>query len=79
MAGLRDVFFDRGDYGRAAQYGERAVELAPRSASHRLRLGDAYYKVLRMTDARTQYKKALRLGDERARWRLDKVAAALAK
>jgi tetratricopeptide (TPR) repeat protein len=79
MAGLRDVFFDRGDYGRAAQYGEKAVDLAPRSASHRLRLGDAYYKVLRMTDARTQYKKALALGDERARWRLEKVATALAK
>jgi tetratricopeptide (TPR) repeat protein len=79
MAGLRDVFFDRGDYNRAVQYGEKAVDLAPRSAAHRLRLGDAYYKVLRMSDARKQYEKALALGDERARWRLDKVAASLAK
>ncbi len=79
MAGLRDVFFDRGDYGRAVQYGEKAIDLAPRSAAHHLRLGDAYYKVLRTADARKQYEKALALGDERARWRLEKVAASLAK
>jgi tetratricopeptide (TPR) repeat protein len=77
LAGLRDVFFDRGDYGRAVQYGERVVRHAPRAATHRLRLGDAYFKVMRLHDARAQYDKARALGDSRANWRLAKISATL--
>ncbi len=73
LAGMRDLYFDRGDYGRAVRYGKRAVAAAGRNAEHHLRLGDAYYKVSRFTEAQTEYAAAHRLGDARARWRLDKV------
>jgi tetratricopeptide (TPR) repeat protein len=73
LAGLRDLYFDRGDYGRAATYAKRVVEIDGRDAEHRLRLGDAYFKIARYEDAETEYAKAVRLGDSRARWRLQKT------
>jgi len=73
LAGLRDVEFERGDYHRAVKLGERVVRKRSKTASHRLRLGDAYLKVLRYRDALAQYEKALALGESRAKWRIDKV------
>jgi len=73
LAGLRDVEFERGAYPRAVRLGERAIRERPKAAEHRLRLGDAYLKVLRYRDALEQYEQALALGEERADWRIDKV------
>jgi len=73
LIGMRDTYFDKGDYGRSSRYGRRVVRLAPRSAAHRLRLGDAYFKVGRNRQAEKEYQKALEYGDERARSRLKLV------
>ncbi len=46
---------------------------------HHLRLGDAHYKVARYRDAEAQYAAALRLGEPRARWRLEKTRSKLGR
>jgi tetratricopeptide (TPR) repeat protein len=73
LIGLSDVFFNRGNYAKSVTYAEKAVKAAPRTASHRVKLGDAYFKVLRYRDARKAYAKAVDLGARDAQWRLDKV------
>ncbi len=72
-AGLRDLAFDAGDYARAVQHGKRAAALAPRSATHQLRLGDAYYRTHKYLEAEAAYAAAARLGDDRAKWRLERT------
>lgn len=79
LAGMRDIYFERGDYGRAVRYGKRTVAVLGRNSEHRLRLGDAYYKVARYRDAETQYAKALGFGESRAQWRLEKARKKLGK
>ena len=78
-AGLRDLAFDAGDYARAVRHGQRTVSLAPRNAAHQLRLGDAYYRTRKYTAAEKAYAKAARLGDERAKWRLERAREKLGK
>jgi hypothetical protein len=73
-AGLADVNFERGNHARALHYAELAVRWAPRIASHRLRLGDSYYRQGRSADARTQYLAADRMGSASAGGRLDALA-----
>lgn len=73
-AGLADVNFERGRHARALHYAELAVRSAPRVASHRLRLGDSYYRQGRSADARTQYLAADRMGSAAAGARLDALA-----
>ena len=77
LAGLRDVAFERSAYERAVKLGKRVVRARPRNAEHRLRLGDAYLKVLRHRDALAQYERALALGESRAGWRIEKVRRVL--
>lgn len=77
LIGISDVHFDRGSYGKAAQYAAKAVAAAPTNAAYRVRLGDAYYKVHRYPEARDAYAKAVGLGDATAQARLDKVIAKL--
>jgi tetratricopeptide (TPR) repeat protein len=77
LIGISDVHFDRGSYGKAAQYAAKAVAAAPTNAAYRVRLGDAYYKVHRYAEARDAYAKAVGLGDATAQARLDKVIAKL--
>ncbi len=77
LVGISDAYFDRGAYGKAAQYAAKAVAAAPGVAAYRLRLGDAYYKVHRYRDAQAAYAKALELGDATAQARLDKIRAKL--
>ncbi|MGH1345862.1 MAG: protein kinase domain-containing protein [Nannocystales bacterium] len=72
-AGLRDLAFSAGDYARAVRHGKRAVALAPRNATHQLRLGDAYYRTHKYVKAESAYAAASRLGDERAKWRLERA------
>lgn len=78
LAGLADVAFDRGSYGKSASWAAKAVAAAPSDGKMRLRLGDALYKVQRWQDAKNAYARALQLGETTARSRLDKVEPKLA-
>ncbi|MCR9160865.1 MAG: protein kinase domain-containing protein [Nannocystaceae bacterium] len=72
-AGLRDLAFDAGDYARAVRHGKRAAQLSPRNATHQLRLGDAYYRTRKYAEAEKAYAAAKKLGDTRAKWRLERA------
>ncbi|MCY1053592.1 serine/threonine-protein kinase [Nannocystis sp. SCPEA4] len=73
LMGLSDVEFDRGHFEQAVVFAERAVKAEPKKGDFRIRLGDAYFKVLRYPDAKAQYDKAAELGHAKAAGRLDKV------
>ncbi|HEY0135309.1 MAG TPA: tetratricopeptide repeat protein, partial [Nannocystis sp.] len=75
LMGLSDVYFDTGAKVKAVQFAELAVEAAPQSRASNLKLGDAYYNVLRYRDALKHYEKAQELGEESAQGRIDKVKA----
>jgi tetratricopeptide (TPR) repeat protein len=75
LMGLSDVYFDTGQSNKAVLYAERAVRNASKTSSYRLKLGDAYYKVLRYKDALEQYEKAKQLGSGKADSRIAKVKA----
>jgi tetratricopeptide (TPR) repeat protein len=75
VAGLSDVYFDRGEHQRALQYAQRAVQLEPDNGSSLVRLGDAYFKVLDRDAARRSYERAKALGRPEAAARLHRVAA----
>ncbi|MBK9755314.1 MAG: protein kinase [Nannocystis sp.] len=77
LIGLSDLEFDKGAYQRAADYAEKATAAAPKNGGYHLRLGDAFYKLLRYTDARRAYEKAKELGVREATDRLDKLKAKL--
>ena len=70
---LENLHFADGQYARAVPFAERAVRQAPGNASYRIKLGDAYYKVLRYPKARMQYEQAKKLGHKSAQRRLDKL------
>jgi tetratricopeptide (TPR) repeat protein len=53
------------------------VSASPTNATARLKLGDAYYKVLRYKDALEQYEKAKSHGSSRAAERIAKVNSRL--
>ena len=55
------------------EYAAKAVKRAPKVGGYRIRLGDAYFKMLRYNDARKQYEWAKRLGHSAAAGRLAKV------
>ncbi len=75
LMGLSDVYFDNGAKVKAVQFAELAVEAAPGSRASNLKLGDAYYNVLRYRDALKHYEKALELGEANAQGRIEKVKA----
>jgi tetratricopeptide (TPR) repeat protein len=77
LIGLSDVHFDLGEHSKAIEYAERAVAVAPRSGSYRIRLGDAYFKALRYDDAKAEYEAAKARGDSRAEGRLQKIGRTL--
>jgi tetratricopeptide (TPR) repeat protein/predicted Ser/Thr protein kinase len=77
LEGLADVAFQRGEYARAAAFASRAVQRRPKSASLRIKLGDAYFKVLRYDDASEAYRKAAELGSGIAAERLRMVQTRL--
>ncbi|MCH9685760.1 MAG: tetratricopeptide repeat protein, partial [Deltaproteobacteria bacterium] len=79
LSGLAKLYFQRSDYPRAAQFGERAVRVAPRRASLHLELGDAYAKALRYDDALAAYRKAQQRGSKAAAGRIAMVDAKLGK
>jgi len=73
LGGLAKFHFEMGQYTEAAKFAEKAVAAAPKNASHRMTLGNAYFKVLRYPEARAAYEEADRLGARGARKALQKV------
>lgn len=62
FVGLAELYFERGAYDKALQFARRGVAVAPKSAALRMALGDAYFKVLRYKEARSEYEAAQRFG-----------------
>ena len=77
LMGLSDVYFENGVKQKSVQFAELAVEAAPKSKACHLKLGDAYYNVLRYRDALKHYEKARDLGEPSAAGRIEKVTARL--
>ena len=73
--GLSDVYFDTGSNQKAVLYAEKAVKASPQTSGYRIKLGDAYFKVLRYRDALEQYERAKRQGAKRADSRIAKAKA----
>jgi tetratricopeptide (TPR) repeat protein len=73
LMGLSDVYFDTGSSQKAVLYAEKAVKAAPKNSNYRIKLGDAYYKVLRYRDALDEYKKAKSYGSSKANARIAKA------
>jgi tetratricopeptide (TPR) repeat protein len=73
LMGLSDVYFDRSANNKAVLYAERAVKASPGNGRYRIKLGDAYFKVLRYRDALKQYESAKKSGESRAVARIKKV------
>jgi tetratricopeptide (TPR) repeat protein len=79
LIALSDISFDAGNYRTAIRFGERAVRIAPRNGSYRVKLGDAYYKRVMLTEARAEYQRALEFSHPDAARKLAKVEAKLAQ
>ncbi len=77
LIGLSDIHFDRSNYQQAVQFATKAVQAAPKKANYRIRLGDAYFKLLRYQDALREYRAAKKLGSKGASDRISKVEARL--
>ncbi|MCA9714256.1 MAG: protein kinase [Myxococcales bacterium] len=75
LSGLSDIYFDTGQKQKAVDFAERAVKASPKSKAYNLKLGDAYYVVLRYHDALAAYEKAKQLGSDAADSRIAKVKA----
>jgi len=79
LIGLSDIHFDRSNYQQAVQFATKAVQAAPKKANYRIRLGDAYFKLLRYQDSLREYQAAEKLGSKEASGRISKVKARLGK
>jgi serine/threonine protein kinase len=79
LIGLSDLYFDRSAHQKAVHFAEKAVAAVPRRASYRIKLGDAYFKILRYPDARRAYERAKQLGAKEADQRLEKLRSKLGK
>jgi tetratricopeptide (TPR) repeat protein/predicted Ser/Thr protein kinase len=77
LVGISDLAFERGDFERAVKYAEKAVRAEPERGDYLIRLGDAYFKVYRYSDAQQRYAKAETLGHPKAAERLARVKAKL--
>jgi tetratricopeptide (TPR) repeat protein len=77
LSGLAELFFERGDYGKAARFGARALGVEPKDGQLHILLGDSYFKLLRYDDARAEYEAAKALGHALAGGRLARLAKTL--
>jgi len=77
LMGLSDIAFDGGKFERAAKYAEQATRAEPGNGDYQLRLGDAYFKAFRYSDAEARYKRAAELKHPKASERLARVRAEL--
>lgn len=72
LDGLGDVYFERADYKRSAKYREQAAKFGP-SGGRYIDLGDALFKINRLTDARSAYQDAGKKGHPDASGRIGRV------
>jgi serine/threonine protein kinase len=77
LMGLSDIAFDTGKRQRALDFAAQAVEASPRSKAYQLKLGDAYFALLRYREALRHYELAKGLGEPNADGRIAKVKAKL--
>jgi Flp pilus assembly protein TadD len=75
LVGLGEIHFQRGAYQKALTYAKKASIAAPKRASIRMQLGDAYYKLHRYDDARREYETAQKLGASEAAQALKRIDA----
>jgi tetratricopeptide (TPR) repeat protein len=75
LVGLSEIHFQRGAYQKALSYAKKAAAVAPKRASIRMQLGDAYFKVHRYDDARREYEAAKKLGATAAASALARIDA----
>lgn len=73
LAGLSEIYFERGAYQKALSYAKKAAGVAPKRGSIRMQLGDAYFKVHRYDAARKEYETAKKLGAKGAARALERV------
>jgi tetratricopeptide (TPR) repeat protein len=59
LAGLAELAYNQGDFGRAVLSAKRAVAIAPRAVAYRMTLAKSYFKLLRYDDAIAQWKGVL--------------------
>lgn len=73
LLGLSEIHFERADYHKALSFAKKAAAVAPKRAAVRMQLGDAYFKVHRYDDARTEYQAAADLGAKGAARQLERI------
>ena len=79
LDGLAAMHYDAGQYSKSVRFARLAADRGKPSGRRFIALGDAYYKVLRYSDAKAAYERALQLGAKSAAGRIQKVRAKLAR
>jgi Flp pilus assembly protein TadD len=81
LLGMAEVAFENARYTDALDYGRRAARLQPKNQRHHVVVGDAYFKLLRLEEARTAYRRAQALApkDSGIAARIERVDARLSK
>lgn len=79
LAGLSELYFERGKYRKSLEFAKKAVARAPEQGQLRILLGDAHFKVLEYAEARRHYEKARTLGHPSAEKRLEKLEQTVGK
>jgi tetratricopeptide (TPR) repeat protein len=81
LLGMAEVAFENARYTDALDYGRRAARVQPKNQRHHVVVGDAYFKLLRLEEARAAYKRALALApkDTGIAARLERVDARMSK
>lgn len=74
LAGLASLYFELRYYGKARQFGRKAVKLAPKDPQMRIVLGDAAFGLQDYAEARRAYQAAADMGSEQATRRLESLA-----
>jgi len=73
LSGMFDLESSKGNHRQAVGFAQRLVAAHPSSADGHLKLGDAYYELGSLEQARAAYFKAKGMGNKRARKKLAKV------
>jgi tetratricopeptide (TPR) repeat protein len=79
LDGLAAMFYDAGEYSKSVRFAGLAANRGTPSGRRFVALGDAYYKVLRYSDALAAYQRAQQLGAAAAAPRIAKVRAKLGR
>ncbi len=79
LDGLAAMYYDAGEYQKSLRYARLATARGAPNARRYIALGDAYFKVLRYSDALAAYQRAEQLGSLVAGGRVAKVRGKLGK